>query len=45
VASVQLPAEWGLWLFFPNFALFCVYIFFLVLMEKDIWRRLGKALD
>ena len=42
-ASVQLPANWGLWLFFPNAGLFGVYVFFLMLTEKGIRERLiGK---
>lgn len=42
-ASVQLPAEWGLWLIFPNMGLFGVYIFFLMLTEKGLWTKLvGK---
>lgn len=38
-ASVQLPADWGLWLFFPNIGLLGVYVFFLFLTEKELMKK------
>jgi O-antigen/teichoic acid export membrane protein len=43
-SSVQLPANWGLWLFFPNAGLLMVYIFFLYLTEKEMFAKLSNSL-
>lgn len=41
-ASIQLPAEWGLWLLIPNFGLFMVYVFFVAITEKELLAKVLK---
>jgi len=40
MASGQLPADWGLWLLFPNAGLFAAYLLFIILTEKDLLKKL-----
>ncbi len=41
MASLQLPAEWGMWLLLPNMGLFAVYLFFVFITEMKAWKKIG----